>query len=171
MEAIKNGYSEGIALDDRGFVLTGADAGASEPLETSVPGVYAAGDVAEYSSPLHDGDHVRIEHWDVAAEHGKTAARNMLGQDVAHEAVPYFWSDLSDWTGLEYVGYGSGERVIRGSLDDGEFTSFALDDGRLVSAVTVGRSEDLTHARRLIADKASPDPAALADTDKDLGTL
>ena len=143
----------------------------SDRLETSVPGIYAAGDVCEYDSPLH-GRPVRIEHWDVAAEHGKTAARNMLGQDVAHEAVPYFWSELADWAKLEYVGGGSGDRqVIRGSLDEGEFIAFSLDGDRLVAAVTVGRPEDLSEARRLIADRATPDPAALADTATELSTL
>ena len=133
--------------------------------------MYAAGDVCEYDSPLH-GRPVRIEHWDVAAEHGRTAARNMLGQDVPHEVVPYFWSDLADWAKLEYVGAGSGDRhVIRGSVGDGAFTAFALDDGRVVSAATVGRADDLPHARRMIIDRATPDPGALADPDTDLESL
>jgi 3-phenylpropionate/trans-cinnamate dioxygenase ferredoxin reductase subunit len=144
----------------------------SDRLETSAEGVYAAGDICEYDSPLHGGA-ARIEHWDVAAEQGKTVAKNMLGRDVAHEAVPYFWSDLADWVSLEYVGAGSGSGppAIRGSLDDGEFTAFYLDDGRVVSAMTVGRSEDLQEARRLIADRATPDPDALADPDTDLASL
>ena len=143
----------------------------SDRLETAAPGVYVAGDMAEFDSPLHGGP-VRIEHWDVAAEHGKTAARNMLGQDVPHEVVPYFWSELSDWAKLEYVGAGSGDRqVIRGSLDDGDFIAFSLDGDRLVAAVTVGRPEDLSEARRLIADRAAPDPDALTDTSADLSAL
>jgi 3-phenylpropionate/trans-cinnamate dioxygenase ferredoxin reductase component len=143
----------------------------SSRLETSVPGIYAAGDVCEYDSPLH-GHPVRIEHWDVAAEHGKTAARNMLGADAPHDVVPYFWSELADWAKLEYVGAGSGDtQVIRGSLDDGEFTAFSLDGDRVVAAVTVGREEDLMHARRWIAERATPDPAALADTRTDLAGL
>jgi 3-phenylpropionate/trans-cinnamate dioxygenase ferredoxin reductase subunit len=142
----------------------------SDRLETPVSGVYAAGDVAEWDSPLHGGL-VRIEHWDVAAEHGKTTGRNMAGRDAPHEAVPYFWSDLSDWVSLEYVGAGSGERVVRGSVDDGEFTVFSVDDGRVVSAATIGRSEDLQHARRLIVDRTEVDPAKLTDTDTDLGGL
>jgi 3-phenylpropionate/trans-cinnamate dioxygenase ferredoxin reductase subunit len=155
----------GLELGEAGGVLC------SDRLETSVPGIYAAGDMCEYESPLHGGP-VRIEHWDVAAEHGKTAGRNMLGQDVPHDTVPYFWSDLADWAKLEYVGGGSGDRqVIRGSLEDGEFTAFSLEGDRLVAAVTVGRAEDLPHARRLIADRATPDPDALGDLSKDLGDL
>ena len=71
----------GLEIGERGGVLC------SSRLETSVPGVFAAGDIAEYDSPLH-GTHVRIEHWDVAFNHGKTAAANMLGGDVPHEVVP-----------------------------------------------------------------------------------
>ena len=65
--------------------------------------MFAAGDICEYDSVVHGG-HVRIEHWDVAFNHGKTAALNMLGRDVPHEVVPYFFSVLADWGELEYVG-------------------------------------------------------------------
>ncbi|MEA2375386.1 MAG: 3-phenylpropionate/trans-cinnamate dioxygenase ferredoxin reductase component [Thermoleophilaceae bacterium] len=156
------GRGAGLELGERGGLLC------SDRLETGAPGVYAAGDVAEYRSELHGGP-ARIEHWDVAFEQGKTAARNMAGRDVPHDRIPYFWSDLSDWTGLEYVGVGSGESVVRGSLEEGSFTAFSLDAGRLVAAVTVGRSDDLDHARRMISDRATPDAAALADEGTDLG--
>ncbi|MBV9213535.1 MAG: FAD-dependent oxidoreductase [Actinobacteria bacterium] len=151
----------GLELGDRGGVRC------SELLETSAPGVFAAGDIAEWSYGLAGG-WSRMEHWDVAFNHGKTAAANMLGKQKPHEEIPYFWSDLSDWTGLEYVGVGGGERVIRGSLDEGRFTAFSLDDGRLVSALSVGRSDDLQHARRMIAERATPDPEALAAEGTDL---
>jgi 3-phenylpropionate/trans-cinnamate dioxygenase ferredoxin reductase subunit len=111
----------------------------------------------------------------VAKEHGRTAARNMAGKAAAHEAVPYFWSDLSDWTGLEYVGAGSaaGAPVVRGSLDDGSFSAWALEeDGRVVSCVAVGGgSDDLDEARRMIREGAKPDPGALADAGTDLAEL
>jgi 3-phenylpropionate/trans-cinnamate dioxygenase ferredoxin reductase subunit len=155
----------GLELGESGGVAC------SSRLETSVPGIYAAGDMCEYDSPLH-GESVRIEHWDVAAEHGKTAARNMLGADVPHEVVPYFWSEFADWVKLEYVGAGSSkEQVIRGSLDDGEFTAFSLDGDRVVAAMTVGRPEDLMHARRWITEGGTPARAALADTRTDLAGL
>jgi 3-phenylpropionate/trans-cinnamate dioxygenase ferredoxin reductase component len=142
----------------------------SARLETSVPGIYAAGDICEYDSPIH-GRPIRIEHWDVAFNQGKTAALNMLGQDVEHDTIPYFFSDLADWSSMEYVGPGSGEPVIRGSLEAGEFAAFYFDDGRVTAALSVGRSDDLEHARRFIREHASPDPAALADLDTDLGSL
>jgi 3-phenylpropionate/trans-cinnamate dioxygenase ferredoxin reductase subunit len=134
----------------------------SSRLETSVPGVYAAGDVAEFDSPLH-GRAARVEHFEVAAAQGRTAALNMLGRYVAHEEVPYFWSDLADWATLEYVGVETpGEPVIRGSLDDGAFSAYYLaDDGRLVGALVVNRPGDLDEARKRIAERATPDPDEL----------
>jgi 3-phenylpropionate/trans-cinnamate dioxygenase ferredoxin reductase component len=142
----------------------------SSRLETSAEGVYAAGDMTEYDSVVHDRA-IRVEHWDVARAHGETVALNMLGRDIPHEEIPYFFSDLSDWTSLEYVGPGSGEPVVRGSMDEGEFSAFYLDGGRVTAALSVGRSDDLEHARRFIREKASPDPAKLADLDSDLGEL
>ena len=123
-------------------------------LEASAPGVYAAGDIADYQSVIHDGQRIRIEHWDVAFNHGKTAALNMLGRDVPHEEVPYFFSDLSDWASLEYVGpaYDWDSEVTRGSLEEGEFTVWYLHQGRVAAALSVGRSDDLDHARRFIIE-------------------
>jgi 3-phenylpropionate/trans-cinnamate dioxygenase ferredoxin reductase component len=159
----------GLQIGERGGVLC------SSRLETSLPGVFAAGDIAEYDSPLHDG-HVRIEHWDVAFNHGKTAALNMLGGDVPHEVVPYFYSVLGDWGELEYVGpaYEWDEEIVRGSYDDGKFTTWYLKDGRVLAALTFGRSDDLDHARRLIVERSlldERDRAALASLDSDLASL
>jgi len=142
----------------------------SSRLETSAPGIYAAGDVCEYESAT-DGRLQRFEHWDVAAEHGRTVALNMLGRDVPHETVPYFFSDLADWASMEYVGRGSGAPCIRGSLEDGSFTAFYLDDGKVTAALTVGRSEDLEHARRFIREGTKLDGATLVDLDVDLALL
>ena len=93
----------------------------SSRLETSTPGVFAAGDVCEYDSVLHGGP-IRIEHWDVAFNHGKTAALNMLGRDVPHTEVPYFFSVLAGIGELEYVGPASSwdEEILRGSLAGGQ---------------------------------------------------
>jgi 3-phenylpropionate/trans-cinnamate dioxygenase ferredoxin reductase subunit len=156
--------SAGLEIGEAGGVKCSAG------LETSAPGIFAAGDICEYDSPLH-GRPMRIEHWDVAFNHGRTAALNMLGRGVEHDVMPYFFSDLADWTSMEYVGPGSGDVVIRGSLDDGAFTAFYLDEGRVTAALTVGRSDDLEHARRLITERAHPEPAALRDEGTDLGSL
>jgi 3-phenylpropionate/trans-cinnamate dioxygenase ferredoxin reductase subunit len=159
----------GLEIGERGGVLC------SSRLETSVPGVFAAGDIAEYDSPVH-GVHVRIEHWDVAFNHGKTAAANMLGGDVPHEVVPYFYSVLADWGELEYVGpaYEWDEEIVRGSYEQANFTTWYLQDGRVVAALTFGRPDDLDAARRLIAERPVLDEAQrqkLASLDADLAAL
>ena len=142
----------------------------SSGLETSAPGVFAAGDICEYESTIH-GRRLRLEHWDVAANQGHTAALNMMGRGVAHEVVPYFFSDLADWASLEYIGPGKGEPVVRGSLDEGEFSVFWHDGGRITAALSVGRSDDLEHGRRFIVDRAPRDAAALADLGTELAGL
>jgi 3-phenylpropionate/trans-cinnamate dioxygenase ferredoxin reductase subunit len=147
----------------------------SSRLASSAPGVYAAGDICEYDSPVH-GRPLRIEHWDVAFNHGKTVALNMLGRDIPHETVPYFFSVLGDWGELEYVGPARewDEEIVRGSLDQGNFTIWYLRDEHLVAALTFGRSDDLDHARRLLVESPTLDAAAragLADVDSELGAV
>ena len=158
--------SAGLELGETGGVKCSAG------LETSAPGIYAAGDICEYESTIHNA-RLRLEHWDVAFNHGKTAALNMLGRGVEHDVLPYFFSDLADWASFEYVGPGSGDLVVRGSLEQGEFSAFFVHEehGHVVSALTVGRSDDLDHARRLITDRVKPDPGALADEGTDLAEL
>lgn len=159
----------GLTLDEeRGGILCDAQ------LRTSAPGVYAAGDVASYDS-RPNGRRIRVEHWDVAFSHGKTAALNMLGQEVEHDVVPYFFSDLADWASLEYVGPAAAwdREIVRGSLDSGAFSVWYLADGRLEGALSIGRSEDLEHARRLIAAREALGDRAerLGDLDADLAAL
>jgi 3-phenylpropionate/trans-cinnamate dioxygenase ferredoxin reductase component len=159
----------GLELGESGGVRVNSQ------LQTGTPGVFAAGDMAEYESVIHGGRSIRVEHWDVAFTHGKTVALNMLGKDVAHDVVPYFFSDLSDWAAIEYVGpaYDWDREIIRGSLDDGAFSVFYLHSGCVAGALSVGRSEDLQHARRFIAEHTEiGDRAdALGDLSTDLETL
>jgi 3-phenylpropionate/trans-cinnamate dioxygenase ferredoxin reductase subunit len=159
--------SAGLALGEKGGVL------ASSLLETEAPGVFVAGDIAEYESVVHGGRQMRIEHWDVAFNHGKTAALNMLGRAQDHDVVPYFFSDLSDWASLEYVGPALDwdEEVIRGSLAEGEFSLWYMKGGSVAGALSVGRSDDLEHARRLIASQAGVPAEAIGDPHTDLESL
>jgi 3-phenylpropionate/trans-cinnamate dioxygenase ferredoxin reductase subunit len=152
----------GLELGDTGGVRVDSQ------LQASVPGVFAAGDVAEYESVIHGGRRIRVEHWDVAFNHAKTVALNMLGKAVVHDVVPYFFSDLSDWAAIEYLGpaYDWDREIIRGSFSEGKFTVFYLQDGRVAGALTVGRSGDLQHARRLIAEHTE-----LGDRIEELGDL
>jgi 3-phenylpropionate/trans-cinnamate dioxygenase ferredoxin reductase subunit len=156
--------SAGLELGEQGGVKC------TEELETSASGIYAAGDICEYQSTIH-GKPMRIEHWDVAFNQGKTAAFNMLGRGLEHNVVPYFFSDLADWASMEYVGPGSGDVVVRGSMEEAEFTAFYVDDGEVKAALSVGRSDDLDHARRFISEHSQVDAAALGDLSRDLSSL
>jgi len=149
----------GLEIGERGGVLTDAK------LATSAVDVFAAGDIAEYDSVVHQ-KRLRIEHWDVAENQGKTAARSMMGSDKPHDVVPYFFSDLSDWTWMEYVGpaYDWTEEIVRGSIEEGKFTVWYLDGDRLAGALAVDRSDDLERARELIKSREPVDRAELAAT-------
>jgi 3-phenylpropionate/trans-cinnamate dioxygenase ferredoxin reductase component len=157
----------GLALGASGGVL------ASSLLETEATGVFVGGDIAEYQSVIHGDRQIRVEHWDVAFNHGKTAALNMLGRAQDHDVVPYFFSDLSDWASLEYVGpaYDWDEEVVRGSIDDGQFSIWYLKAGTVAGALSVGRSDDLEDARRLIASGSEVSAAALGDLSTDLADV
>lgn len=147
-----------------------------ETLQTSVDGIYAAGDVCSYESVIH-GQRIRVEHWDVAMQQGQHAARSMMGDAKPYEVVPYFFSDLADWASLEYVGpaYVWDEEIWRGDRDAGEFLVFYVKDGKVAGALSVERSEDLGHARTLLAEgvDVGSDEAkvTLADPDSDLSEL
>jgi 3-phenylpropionate/trans-cinnamate dioxygenase ferredoxin reductase subunit len=169
------GVTPEVQLAQAGGLELGASGGVrcSSQLESSVPGVFAAGDICEYHSPLYGGP-LRVEHWDVAFNQGKTAALNMLGRGVAHETVPYFYSVLADWGELEYVGPARvwDEEIVRGSPAEGAFTNWYLDKGRVVAALTVGRSDDLDHARRMMAAGPLGDERhALGSLDADLAAV
>jgi 3-phenylpropionate/trans-cinnamate dioxygenase ferredoxin reductase component len=152
--AIGAGVTPDTTLAQRAGLETDSGVLVDRYLETSAPGIFAAGDIAEYDSVIHDR-RLRIEHWDVAFNHGRYAALNMVGKQQEYDVVPYFWSDLADWCSMEYVGPAAewDEVWIRGSLDAGRFTAFYVKDGRLAAALTVGRSDDLAVAARLLKDK------------------
>src|SRR3954471_4286848 len=136
----------GLALGELGGVRC------DSRLRTSADGVFAAGDICEYDSVVH-GRVMRIEHEEVAAAQGATAARNMLGADAPHDAVPYFFSDLSDWAAIEYVGPALAwdEEVVRGNIESGPFAVWYLEGGRVRGVLSVDGAADLDRARELIA--------------------
>jgi 3-phenylpropionate/trans-cinnamate dioxygenase ferredoxin reductase component len=143
----------GLEIGPLGGVLCDAT------LRTSAPAVFAAGDICEYESVVH-GRPMRIEHEEHAAAQGATAARNLMGAGAAHEEVPYFFSDLSDWVGLEYVGpaLAYDEEIVEGSMEDGAFSVWYLEGGRVRGMLSVGGHGDLDRARESIRSGAPLSP-------------
>jgi NADPH-dependent 2,4-dienoyl-CoA reductase/sulfur reductase-like enzyme len=133
-----------------------------ETLWTGVPGVYAAGDVANWLNPMF-GVRQRMENWTAAAEQGAAAARNALdpGNAKPYATVPYFWSD---WYGsrIQFVGVPESEEVllVDGDVDDDDrWTALYRQGDRLVGALTVNGQTVIMKYRRMIAQKSTWDDA------------
>ncbi|PSJ29254.1 FAD-dependent oxidoreductase [Streptosporangium nondiastaticum] len=152
----------GLALVDR---ADGGGIAVDASLRTSDPEIYAAGDVAAAEHPGL-GTRLRVEHWANALHTGPAAARAMLGQEVAYDRVPYFFSDQYD-IGLEYSGYappGSYDQVVcRGDVGKREFIAFWLAEGRLLAGMNVNVWDVTENIQKLIRSGAPLDPEALAD--------
>jgi len=146
--------SDGIVVDAR--------------FATSAPDVFAAGDCCRYPHPLYDDEPLRLESWRAAQEHGAAAARAMLGAAEPYASVPWFWSDQHDLT-LQVAGLTSEatREVVRLRPDAVEVWFGLAPGGRLVAAAGVGPgnavARDIKVAEMLIARRATPDPAVLAD--------
>jgi 3-phenylpropionate/trans-cinnamate dioxygenase ferredoxin reductase subunit len=119
----------GIAVDN-GILV-------DEGLQTSAPGVFAAGDVANAHHPFY-GERIRVEHWANALHQGPAAARAMLGQAVAYDRIPYFFSDQYD-VGMEYAGHARAwdRVVVRGDPATRELIVFWLSGDRVVAGMNV----------------------------------
>jgi 3-phenylpropionate/trans-cinnamate dioxygenase ferredoxin reductase subunit len=139
-------------------------------LETSVPGIFAAGDTANHAHPLLGS--LRVEHWANALHQGPAAARNMLGQDQPFQRLPYFYSDQYE-VGMEYTGYAASwdEVVFRGDVDAREFIAFWLKQGRVLAGMNVNVWDVTESIQRLISQGRMVDHRRLADPDIPLDEL
>ncbi|WP_405669758.1 NAD(P)/FAD-dependent oxidoreductase [Streptomyces sp. NBC_01530] len=136
-----------------------------ERLRTSVPGIYAAGDVANAFHPLLDR-RIRVEHWANALHQPQTAAKAMLGREAAYDRVPYFFSDQYD-LGMEYAGYaepgGYDQVVFRGDLGAREFVAFWLARGRVLAGMNVNIWDVTEPIQALVRSGQQVDTSKLAD--------
>jgi 3-phenylpropionate/trans-cinnamate dioxygenase ferredoxin reductase component len=142
-------------------------------LRTSDPDIYAAGDVANAYHPLL-GKHIRVEHWANALHQPQTAARAMLGQRVAYDRIPYFYTDQYD-LGMEYHGYvepdGYDQLVVRGELARREFIAFWLSRGRVLAGMNVNLWDVAEPIQALVRSGKPVDQIKLSDPQVPLEAL
>jgi NADPH-dependent 2,4-dienoyl-CoA reductase/sulfur reductase-like enzyme/nitrite reductase/ring-hydroxylating ferredoxin subunit len=127
-------------------------------LETSVPGIFAAGDIARWPDP-HSGDRIRVEHWVVAERQGQVAAKNMLGHRVRFEAVPFFWSQHYDVV-INYLGHAENPDSVQidGRLDAHDCTLRYLRGARTLAVATIFRDLQNLQMEAAMEAEISPRP-------------
>ena len=142
--------------EDDGGVIVDAHLAAGD-------GFYAAGDIAHFPDP-RTGEWVRIEHWRLAQQHGRVAARNMAGQSVSYDGVPFFWSGQFG-TSVRYVGHAQewDEVYIDGDLDAKKFIAYYLSDGEVLAAAGVGRDRAMAALHALMLAGQMPSAAEVKD--------
>jgi 3-phenylpropionate/trans-cinnamate dioxygenase ferredoxin reductase subunit len=162
----------GIGTDPEAGIVGAADGGVEVDarLETGMPGVYAAGDVASHDHPVFG--RIRVEHYDNALKMGEAAAHNVLGRDRVFDDPHWFWSDQYD-TNIQMSGHAPtwDRMVVRGSLADRRYCAFLLQDGRLRSAVSMDWRHDVRRSFELIRSQVPVDERMLADPEVDPRSL
>lgn len=155
--------SAGLACDD-GILVDGFAA-------SSVPGIYAAGDVTRHPSPFY-GRAIRLETWDNAEKQASAAVQAMLGQPKAYDEIPWMWTDLLG-RNIQILGLAAPceQRVTRGRFGAGPFVSLGLLGGRIVQAIMVDAGRERRPLTRLMREGIVVPPERLADEAVALRTL
>lgn len=168
--SLNTGIAEaaGIEVRQDGSVVV------DEKLRTNQPDIYAAGDVTAFPGEYQDGM-LHVEHWDVARGQGLTAGKNMAGADEAYTELPYFFSDILDFS-FEVWGELTGweDAVLRGSLEDHSFAYYFFRDGKLAGVLASGRPDEEREAMKTLPrQRPAQDQVAdvLADEEADLDQL
>jgi 3-phenylpropionate/trans-cinnamate dioxygenase ferredoxin reductase subunit len=167
----------GIGVSPRVDLAAGAGAKiengivVNQQLRTSLPDVFAAGDVANAWHPLFKRN-IRVEHWANALNQGPAAARAMLGESVSYDRIPYFFSDQYD-VGMEYSGYATSwdQVVFRGDPRTGEFIAFWVQESRVLAGMNVNVWDVNEHVQALIRSQQPIVLEALRDPHVPLESL
>jgi NADPH-dependent 2,4-dienoyl-CoA reductase/sulfur reductase-like enzyme len=142
------GVRPNIAISEKAGIATDNGVLVDEFLETNVPGIFAAGDIARWPDPR--AGRIRVEHWVVAQRHGQTAGRNILGAREPFILPPFFWSNHFDLH-IHYVGYGSGtdQTIVSGNLEKKEASVLFRNRDKLAAVASIGR--DLENLKAEVA--------------------
>ena len=142
-----------------------------EYCQTTIDGIFAAGDVANHYHPIFDR-RIRVEHWHNAMKQGAVAARNIVGQRARYDEVHWFWSDQYH-VNLQYAGYhrSAEQTIVRGALDSDSFLVCYVNDGRIDAALACNRAKELRRVMPLIKSRQAVPLERLRDETVDVRSL
>jgi NADPH-dependent 2,4-dienoyl-CoA reductase/sulfur reductase-like enzyme len=155
---------QGLQLAQDGSIAVDASLRASE-------GLWAAGDIARFPDP-QSGQPIRVEHWRLAQQQGRVAARAMLGLEARYEGVPFFWSEQYGRS-LVYVGHATSwnQEAYWGEPETGDFVVFYGQDGHLLAASGLWRDREMAALEELMRTRRMPDFSAFQAGSFDLPNL
>ena len=139
---------------------------------TSLPDIFAIGDCALHANRFADDMPIRLESVQNANDQATLVAKTIMGQELAYDAVPWFWSNQYDLK-LQTVGLSTGHdaAILRGEPANRSFSVIYLKEGRVIALDCVNATKDYVQGRKLVVERLSPNPAALADASVPLKEL
>ena len=158
------------------LIAAGAQGGngvaVDQQCRTSLPDIFAIGDCALHANRFADDMPIRLESVQNANDQATLVAKTIMGQELSYDAVPWFWSNQYDLK-LQTVGLSTGhdQAILRGDPANRSFSVVYLKDGRVIALDCVNATKDYVQGRKLVVERLSPDPAALADASVPLKEL